>query len=303
MAEERLIDDDKDRKYKIRKNADGEDELVIDAAPEEEEPAEEIGFEVPELEDDEEAAVMTPEQLAARERAREEAEEKRKLQIAQYAERAKQLLSEENYGDAAYVLEAAEDLNAADGELSLFKLRALTMDFTDFSKVEECGYALDAIKKRASTDVKAQLNVYAERIAEAKSALEKEVENLNGENELKKEERREKFKARKKSSLIFFAATVIPLVVFAALAIYYGANMHAVKDGANIPLFIAFISVTGFFFILSLFTARRLWQSVNLVKLNENNSSTKLGREFEEKKSRLELLNGISEVINETDIS
>ena len=36
MAEERLVDDDKDRKYKIRKNADGEDELVIDAAPEEE---------------------------------------------------------------------------------------------------------------------------------------------------------------------------------------------------------------------------------------------------------------------------
>lgn len=81
MAEERLIDDDKDRKYKIRKNADGEDELVIDAAPEEEEPAEEIGFEVPELEDDEEAAVMTPEQLAARERAREEAEEKENCRL------------------------------------------------------------------------------------------------------------------------------------------------------------------------------------------------------------------------------
>ena len=30
MAEERLIDDDKDKKYKIRKNADGEDELYID---------------------------------------------------------------------------------------------------------------------------------------------------------------------------------------------------------------------------------------------------------------------------------
>ena len=60
------------------------------------------------------------------------------------------------------------------------------MDFTDFSKAEECGYALDAIKKRASAEDKAQLNAYAERIAEAKSALEKEVENLNGENELKK---------------------------------------------------------------------------------------------------------------------
>ena len=30
MAEERLIDDDKDKKYKIGKNADGEDEFYID---------------------------------------------------------------------------------------------------------------------------------------------------------------------------------------------------------------------------------------------------------------------------------
>ena len=44
MAEERLIDDDKDRKYKIVKNADGEDELVIDGAPDEAESADEVGF-------------------------------------------------------------------------------------------------------------------------------------------------------------------------------------------------------------------------------------------------------------------
>ena len=49
MAEERLIDDDKDRKYKIRKNENGEDELVIDGLPEEED-REEIAFEVPDLE-------------------------------------------------------------------------------------------------------------------------------------------------------------------------------------------------------------------------------------------------------------
>ena len=78
MAEERLIDDDKDKKYKIRKNADGEDELYIDDT-EEETVQEEVNFLVPEAEeDDEEAAVMTPEQLAARERAKAEAEEKAK---------------------------------------------------------------------------------------------------------------------------------------------------------------------------------------------------------------------------------
>ena len=62
MAEERLIDDDKDRKYKIRKNADGEDELIIDDTPDEDETDIPV-FAVPEAEDDEEAAVLTPEEF------------------------------------------------------------------------------------------------------------------------------------------------------------------------------------------------------------------------------------------------
>ena len=78
MAEERLIDDDKDKKYKIRKNAEGVDELYIDGEPEEE-----LTFEIPEFEtDDEEAAVMTPEQLAAREKMREDEERRRVEKIA-----------------------------------------------------------------------------------------------------------------------------------------------------------------------------------------------------------------------------
>ena len=40
MAEERFIDDDKDRKYRIRINEAGEEELEILENPEEEEPQE-----------------------------------------------------------------------------------------------------------------------------------------------------------------------------------------------------------------------------------------------------------------------
>ena len=42
MAEERLIDDDKDKKYKIRKNEKGEDELYL--SEESEEGEEEVTF-------------------------------------------------------------------------------------------------------------------------------------------------------------------------------------------------------------------------------------------------------------------
>ena len=67
MAEERLIDADKDKKYRIKINADGEEELVVDEGVEPvEEVVQEVLFEVEEIsEDNEEEAVMTPEQARA----------------------------------------------------------------------------------------------------------------------------------------------------------------------------------------------------------------------------------------------
>ncbi len=63
MAEERLIDADKDKKYRIRKNADGEDELYIDESGEEE-VEEEVTFDAPEeVWENSDESLMTPEQL------------------------------------------------------------------------------------------------------------------------------------------------------------------------------------------------------------------------------------------------
>ena len=49
MAEERLIDEDKDKKYRIKINADGEEELVIEGG--EQQPEEEAVFDVPVVEE------------------------------------------------------------------------------------------------------------------------------------------------------------------------------------------------------------------------------------------------------------
>ena len=82
MAEERLIDDDKDRKYKIRKNADGEDELYIDDTPDEEDDVIMPVFAVPyDDEDDDEAVSLTPEQFAERERIKQEEREAREKRL------------------------------------------------------------------------------------------------------------------------------------------------------------------------------------------------------------------------------
>jgi len=301
MAEERLIDDDKDRKYKVVKNADGEEELVIDTSPEE--PEEELGFEVPELSsDDEEAAVMTPEQLAERERMRAEAEAANKAKLKEISARAEGLLNEGKFEEAGYVLAEAEDLGD-DGGLYALKLRAVTRDFSDFSNSEEGEEAAEGVKKYASKEVAESLSYAAPTLQKRAEELKEEVAALDKENEVKKSERRTVFRNKRNHSAIFFAAAAVPFMVFAALAIYYGTHLTAVKDGANIPLFITFISLAGVFFVATLFAARALWKNANNLKRNEKNSSTKLGRSLEEKKAELRLVEGISEILTGNDLS
>ncbi|MDE6505600.1 MAG: hypothetical protein K2L42_07015 [Clostridia bacterium] len=300
MAEERLIDDDKDRKYKIRINEDGEEELVIDSAPEEEEESrEEIEFEVPDLEtDDEEAAVMTPEQLAAREQARAREEEKRLGKLAEYSAQAKRFISEGKFGEALYVLEEAETLGN-DGLVSALKLQALTCGYTDFSRVEECSAAADVVSVYADKETKAEHAAYAADIAVRAKELGKRVEELNSQNEEQRAERQVKFLEKRKRALIWFAVTAVPMLVFAVLSIYFSTIMHAQMDHKNMILCFVFAGGAGVFFLASLFTAHKLWESVRLLKLNAKNSSTKLGREYEEKKAQYELMNKIMEALKE----
>ncbi len=299
MAEERLIDDDKDRKYKIRKNADGEDELVVDSAPEEEEEAEDIEFEVPELDsDDEEAAVMTPEQLAARELAKLQEEEKRRNKLAEYAAHAERLISENKFEDALYVLEEAETLGV-DGRISALKLQALTCGYSDFSRTEECFSAADAVLTYADNETKAEYAEYVSDIAVRAEELGKQVEELNVQNEEQRSARQVKFLAKRKKALIWFAATAVPMLVFAILSIYFSTVMHAQMDHTNMILCFVFAGVAGAFFLASLFTAHALWSSVRLLKLNAKNSSTKLGREYEQKKAQYEVMNKITQAFKQ----
>lgn len=303
MAEERLIDDDKDRKYKIVKNADGEDELVIDGAPDEAESADEVGFEVPELDsDDEEAAIMTPEQLAARERMREEAEAARRKKLSEIAARASSLLDEKKYGDAGYVLAEADELSD-DGEIYALKLRALTHDFTDFSNAEEGLAAADGVKSFTAKETVEKLAFAIPALKVKSEELKEEVKSLDMENEEKKGERRAVFARKRNISAIAFAATTVPLIVFAALAIYFGTHLTAVKDGGNIPLFIVFVSLAGAFFVATVIVAKIFWKNANVLKLNEKNSATKLGRKLEERKSELNFVESISEIFIKNDIS
>lgn len=301
MAEERLIDDDKDRKYRIRVNENGEEELVVAPNSEEDVEADEIDFEVPEFDvDDEEAAVMTPEQLAERQRQREEEEARRAKKVGVYLDRAKACLAEEDYSGAVYALGEAGELDSANGEIYALKIKAYSKNFADWSQLEDCEEAAEGLAEYGTQELKDGLKEMSAGLPAMIAETEKAAAALNEENEGKKAERREVFLKRRKTAFIAFGICAAAFAVFLVLAAVIGANfMFTREDALFTVITIVFAVFALAAFIAMLVTAHKLWDASRNVKLNERNSSTKLGREYEEKFTRLRQLTRIYDVIND----
>lgn len=294
MAEERLIDDDKDRKYRIRVNENGEEELVIVPRGEDEE-EDAIGFEVPEFDtDDEEAAIMTPEQLAARQKQREEEEIRRKQKVEAHVSRAKACLEEGDFEGAYFQLNEAGELDGKNGEIFTLKVKTLSRNFTDYTMIDECAEAADGVFEFATEEQKAELFALSSPLAERIKRERVDLEALESENKEKKSERRVVFAERRKKALIGFVASAAPFAVFLIMAIAIGATLMFTRDDG---LYIALTAVSAAFalgaFAALLVFSHKLWEASRNVKLNEKNSSTKLGREYEAKKENFDKLTRI----------
>lgn len=298
MAEERLIDDDKDRKYKIRKNADGEEELII-VGDEEEEEIEEVGFEVPDfVSDDEEAAVMTPEQLAERERRRGEEEALRLQNLQARISKAEEHISQQNFEGALYELGLAEKLDGRNGEVLALKLKALSHNFTDYSRLEDCAETADGVSLYSTDGQKRELQEISSPLSARLESVKAERAELSVENEAKKSERREVYKKRAAKSQVKFLTTLAAFIVPLIIAVIFSTMMFAREDGVFLILTIVFASVALVAFIVLLVMAHKFWEDKRNLKLNERNSSTKLGRKYEAKKLEEEQLTRIYAAIN-----
>jgi hypothetical protein len=297
MAEERLMDDDKDKKYIIRKNENGEEELVLNDGlqSEEDEEAEEVSFEVPQSEeDDEEAAVMTPEQLAAKmAEAQKEKEEKAK-KLADLINSARNDIEKDNYSTALESLTAAEDLDDENGEIKALKLVAYTRNFTDYTQIEKAAEDVDGVKKYTSKEQKNEMLTLGEKSIKQKiGELTYSVNKLSEENEQKKSERAVKFNADNKKSIIAFVCTLVPFAVVLALAIWFSTVIFSSQDGLYLILTIVFgaLSVVGL--IALAFAARRLSITARRVRLNKKDTSTKLGRQLIAEEAKLAAFNAV----------
>lgn len=307
MAEERLfdIDTDKDKKYKIRINENGEEELVIEGFDESsaenaesvenvEEISEEDVYDVPEIEeDDEDAALLTPEQYAAKmELARQKAEEEAE-KFSIYLGRAKECYSSGDFTGAVENIAVAEEANAEDGELCMIKFLALTKNLTDFSQEDECLEGAENVEINCSDEQKERICSLSAPLDSAIIDLHREVEALRLENEEKRASRRTIFLEKRKSALKWFLSTAIPFVVFLCLFIGFFTVRYAMQNGTYLIITIVFGALAGVAFIAALLTGRKLWAAVRKVSLNEKDTSTQLGRTYIEKNDHLELLKAI----------
>lgn len=298
MAEERIIDDDldKNKKYKIRKNADGEDELYFDG--EEGESEVEYGaelYEVPAFsEDDEDAGVLTPDQLAARADARRMAEESVKRRVKEYLLKAEERLKASDFDGALAAVSAAENADDGCGAAYALKIKALTRNFNDFSDLDGCAACSENIRLYCTDEQKEELSSLSGNLERRLEELKKEADGLRAEVEAKKAERRAVFVKERNGSVKWFVLTALPFVVFLALAVSFGSVIFAKQNGFNLILTIVFAVLAALFFVATVITARRMSAAIQKYSLNEKNSSTQIGRDYERLLSEIKKLNAVS---------
>lgn len=302
MAEERMIDEDKDKnkkgKYFIRVNEDGEEELVIEER-EEEAQEEIVSFAE---EDDEEAATLTPEQYAEKRRILAEAEAAENNRFAELKDKVKEALKLKDFETAKYDLEQAEEVKT-DGEFYCLKMRTLSREFKDFSALKECEEVAPFIKDEASAEQKAELknlsSEYEKKLKELKASSEK----LGSELEEKRAERRVLFGAIRKSALIFLLSSAVPFAIFLITGIILAFTvMFSAENGSMLILTIVFFAFAGVMLIVTAIAARKFWAAASNYSANERNSTSELGRRYDEENKALTTLTNILSAF-ENDIS
>lgn len=296
MAEERLIDDDlnKDKKYKIRKNADGEDELYIDDTVQEDlEEFETVSFDVPEFAEGD--GELTPDQLAVAEQARREHAEMLKGVLSVNIEKAQAKLLEGDFEGAKEFIDKALNFDPANGTAWSLKLKQLTKNFTLFEQLDDCVEAASNVQNLCTDEQKAELADHSLNLENMVYKLEEQAATMHVEVEQKKAERRVVFLKDRKKSITWFSVACVPFIVCLVVAIAFAATLLDLVNiyGPNLYITIVFGALAVIFFVLSVFTCNKMWNAMKMVTLNEKNSSTELGREYENLLSEIKKLNTV----------
>ena len=294
--EERIIDDEYGRGIRLKKTKDGYVDVTDELAPEmEEEAMDEVAFEFPMLEtdeDDEDLVGLSPEEAAVLRKRKEEAEEKRKADYERACAEGEELLQNQSFHAAELKYENALHLDGIATVASVGYWRAKTENFTNpdvlISEYADTGLdsmeydlgleAVDIIRR----DFRAELEKREAELAEEEKPLAKAVEG-------KQALRREVLSARLKKSIIAFIASLLPLIAGVILTIVFALKIPTTRESTYILPTAVCAGVSVVLFIVFMVFANKLINAVRMYTKNERLSSTEEGEKLLQIRSYREL--------------
>ena len=298
--EERIIDDEYGRGIRLKKTKDGyvdvTDELAEggdDEDVEAEEGYEEVAFEFPDLEEDDEDLVsLSPEEALALRKKKAEEAKARQEEYERYCAEGAGLLSSGSFHAAELKFEKALSLDAEAVEATVGYWRAKTSDFAEpdvltreyaesgFENLEgDLGYkAVDELKSRYKKVFKKR----ADELREEMRPIEKTV------NE-KRAARREKLSARLTKAAWSFSVSLVISLGILAVACVLGSKIFSTKHGEFILPTIIAAAVFVVSLIVTLVLTNKLLNSLRIHRANERDESTEEGRELVRLRNNLEI--------------
>lgn len=292
MAEERLIDTDKDKKYRIKVNENGEEELVVEEGTEGEEAAiEEVMFAVPDEVTESDGSGLTEEQLEEKRRREEEERAERREKVDELLAKAKSESLLYRYATALEYIEKAEELDDENGEAQALKLVAYTRNFTDYSQIIPAAEVAEKFKAYTSDERKAELLQTAQPAIDDEIAkLRATVSAMNKENEEKKAERAVRFKRDRNIAVGVFCALFAVLAICVGVACYFATLIYTVPTNDYLIATCVFGGASLLALFAAAFAARYLNITCRRMRLNKRNTTTQLGRDLLAEQSKLKAL-------------
>ena len=282
--EERMIDDEYGRGIRLKKTEDGyvdvTDEFAEMEREAEEEQGEEMAFEFPMLdtdEDDEDLVGLSPEEAMKLRAQKEEAAKLRREEYDAVCAQGAKLLEEGSFHAAEIEYEKALDLDVTATEASVGYWRAKTENFANpdvlvgeyaDASIESLEYdlgveAVEQIKK----EFKPQLQKRYDELAEEEAPLAESVTAAQ-------ERRRTILSSRVKKRAIFFMAVLVPMLVVLSLGIAYALKIFTPEGDKFVTLTAICGGVFFLFFLTFIVATNKLINALRMKAKNERLGET-----------------------------
>jgi len=314
--EERIIDDEYGRGIRLKKTKDGyvdvTDELAKDDDGEETDDtldteADEVAFEFPMFDvDDEDLVGLTPKEAMELKKRKEEEAKARQEEYERLCAEGEALLETGSFKSAELKFEHALEIEISDEKTtaSLGFWRAKTSEFSEpdvlveeylddgLESMEiELGYkAVDTIREK----YKAELSKARERWQTEEAPLAERVESVQST-------RREYLKGRVKTSAIGFVASLLPTIALIVLTIVFGLKNFSTRENTFITATIICGSLLVVSLIACIILTNKWLNVIRLYMANERLYSTEDGEKLLEIRAYVELYDALLDVTQVDD--